>query len=94
MFLTLSVRLCQRYLVEEVEVAALLYLQQHVNLQSALFILQHLDTLYSGHTDGIAAFIIQVVLSYRVFAALKDWKNLVVYFSFKKAYFDFRTVTL
>ena len=47
--------------MEEVEVAALLYLQQHVNLQSALFILQHLDTLYSGHTDGIAAFIIQVV---------------------------------
>ena len=49
--------------MEEVEVAALLYLQQHVSLQSALFILQHLDTLYSGHTDGIAAFIIQVVNS-------------------------------
>ena len=49
----------QKYLIGEVEVPALLYLQQHLNLHTALYILQHLHVLYDQFS-GITNFIIQV----------------------------------
>ena len=49
----------QKYLIEEVEVPALLYLQQHLSLHTALYILQHLHVLYDQFS-GITNFIIQV----------------------------------
>ena len=49
----------QKYLIREVEVPALLYLQHHLNLHTALYILQHLHVLYSQFS-GITSFIIEV----------------------------------
>ena len=49
----------QKYLVREVEVPGLLYLQHHLSLTTALYILQHLHLLYSQFS-GISAFIIEV----------------------------------
>jgi len=49
----------QRYLIREVEEPALLYLQQHVDLHTALYVLQHLHVLYSSDFSGINFFIIQ-----------------------------------
>lgn len=53
-------RLGQRYLIREVEVPSLLYLQQHVTRHTALYILQHLHLLYNKHFTGIAIFIVKV----------------------------------
>ena len=49
----------QKYLIGEVEVPALLYLQQHLSLHTALYVLQHLHVLYNQFS-GITSFIIQV----------------------------------
>ena len=49
----------QKYLINEVELPALLYLQHHLNLHTALYILQHLHILYNQFS-GITSFIIEV----------------------------------
>ena len=51
----------QKYLIAEVELPALIYLQQHVDLHTALYILQHLHLLYSSDFTSINYFVIKVL---------------------------------
>ena len=59
----------QKYLIGEVEVPALLYLQHHINLHTALYILQHLHVLYSQFS-GITSFIIEVFKTYTLWIVI------------------------